>query len=290
NLSLRELYAAHDGYSSDKWDIYLNEYNRLFSEFRNAPIRLLEIGIQNGGSLELWSKFFQSTKIIVGCDIDEKCHKINYPDNHIKLVIGNINDPQTLTSINNHSEYFDIIIDDGSHTSGDIINSFLRLFPKLNLNGLYIIEDLHCSYWSDFEGGLFHPSSSINFLKSLVDILNFEHWGLPLSRISLLNRFNIPCSTDNEDILSEIHSIEFINSMCIIRKQADRCNRLGVRHVAGNKQPVSVNKHADNTFIKPQAQSLSPPPPYTNTEDYINSMLDRISVLEQMLESYHMNK
>ena len=40
----------------DKWDHYLQIYDRLLSPYRNTPlsIRLLEIGVFDGGSLELW--------------------------------------------------------------------------------------------------------------------------------------------------------------------------------------------------------------------------------------------
>ncbi len=39
---------------------------------------------------------------------------------------------------------FDIIIDDGSHMNRDVIKSFELLFPLLNDNGIYIVEDTIC--------------------------------------------------------------------------------------------------------------------------------------------------
>ena len=36
----------------------------------------------------------------------------------------------------------------------DILNSFEYLYPKLKIGGLYVIEDLHTSYWPKFGGGL----------------------------------------------------------------------------------------------------------------------------------------
>ena len=56
-----------------------------------------------------------------------------------------------------HSPNFDLIIDDGSHTSGDIVKSFARYFRHLSHGGIFVAEDLHCSYWSNFEGGLYYP-------------------------------------------------------------------------------------------------------------------------------------
>lgn len=47
--SLAELYNEHEGKVSDKWALYLREYDRLFLPYRESSISLLEIGTQNGG-------------------------------------------------------------------------------------------------------------------------------------------------------------------------------------------------------------------------------------------------
>ncbi|MBS7436567.1 class I SAM-dependent methyltransferase [Pseudomonas syringae] len=252
--SLMDIYAGHEGYVSDKWDIYLNTYDRLFKNLETSAVSLLEIGIQNGGSLEIWSKLFSHFKIIVGCDINPDCAQLNYESEKIKLLIGNINDSNIQRQLDAISNEFDIIIDDGSHTSSDIITSFFLLFPKLNTGGIYIIEDLHCSYWQSFEGGLFNKSSSMNFLKSLTDIINYEHWGVPINKSQLLAEFNIPADVDTEGLLSEIHSIEFINSMCIVTKNQPQNNVLGVRHVVGSQELVAKNKFANGGFLVPEPQ------------------------------------
>ncbi|MFZ4216033.1 hypothetical protein ACOZB2_32335, partial [Pantoea endophytica] len=53
---LKQLYQQHEGKSSDKWDIYLDVYDELFFDRRSNVSSFLEIGVQNGGSLEIWSK------------------------------------------------------------------------------------------------------------------------------------------------------------------------------------------------------------------------------------------
>ena len=67
--SLRDLYSTHSGKVSDKWSTYLDEYERIFSEYRDKPVRLLEIGVQNGGSLEIWRQYFPNAELILGCVI-----------------------------------------------------------------------------------------------------------------------------------------------------------------------------------------------------------------------------
>ena len=68
--SLLQLYEEHQGKVSDKWNLYLSEYDRLFSSYRDQPIRLLEIGVQNGGSLDIWPRYFINGEKFVGCDFD----------------------------------------------------------------------------------------------------------------------------------------------------------------------------------------------------------------------------
>lgn len=43
---------------------------------------------------------------------------------------------------------FDIIIDDGSHKTSEQIKSFEILSKQLNKGGLYVIEDLHTSFFN----------------------------------------------------------------------------------------------------------------------------------------------
>lgn len=237
--NLRQLYELHQGKVSDKWSIYLSEYDRIFSLHREKAVRLLEIGIQNGGSLEIWSEFFPRASKIIGCDINLDCAKLSYADPNISVIVGDANTDDVERRVVAISPEFDLIIDDGSHTSGDIIRSFARYFPRLVDGGIFVAEDLHCSYWADFDGGLFHPASSIAFFKRLADIVSHEHWGVPAKRKDVLASFMRKYEFEiDEEMLSHIHSIEFVNSICVVRKAAPSQNELGVRFIAGTDESV----------------------------------------------------
>lgn len=232
--TLRSIFTEHDGKVSDKWSLYLDEYNRLFEVYRDQPVRLLEIGIQNGGSLEIWSKFFSNAEKIVGCDNNPDCAQLLYDDPKIVVVVADANTDEAEQHVLENSSYFDLVIDDGSHHSSDVVRSFLRYFSHLSNGGLYVAEDLHCSYWQEFGGGLYHPYSSMAFFKQLVDIVNHEHWGLAKTRCELLKNFNSKYNGALDEIaLAHIHSIEFINSMCVIRKAQLIDNALGGRLIVG---------------------------------------------------------
>ena len=72
------MFIEHEDYASDKWEHYLPIYEVVFSRSTalGQPIRLLEIGVQNGGSLQVWSKYLPEGSTIVGIDIDPACVRL----------------------------------------------------------------------------------------------------------------------------------------------------------------------------------------------------------------------
>ena len=128
--TLRELYEAHPGKASDKWNLYMEIYEELFARLRGRAIDLLEIGVQNGGSLELWGKYFECARNLVGCDIDARCAGLSFDDPRIRVVVGDAGAEGTAQRILSAEGGFDVIIDDGSHRSGDIIRCFGRYFLR----------------------------------------------------------------------------------------------------------------------------------------------------------------
>jgi O-antigen biosynthesis protein len=61
--SLADLVASAR-YATDKTPGYLALYDELFAPFRNRDIRLLELGVKQGGSLELWRDYFPQGLIV----------------------------------------------------------------------------------------------------------------------------------------------------------------------------------------------------------------------------------
>jgi hypothetical protein len=248
--TLDELYISHAGKLSDKWSLYLDEYNRLLAPYRDKAVRLLELGIQNGGSLEIWDQFFPNAEKIVGCDVNPNCADLKYDSARIAVVVADSNTKEAQQEILSHCPRFDIIIDDGSHRPGDIIRFFGQYFQYLDESGLYLVEDLHCSYWKEFAGGLFHPHSSMNFFKRLADVINHEHWAVERTRLELLHGFARRYGvTFGEQLLASIHSVKFLNSLCVIDKQEPVKNTLGLRVVAGTTETVTFGWREHNAEV-----------------------------------------
>ncbi len=238
---LLSLYMTHTGKVADRWLAYLEQYDLLFAGWRDKPVRLLEIGVQNGGSLEIWGRYFSKASILIGCDIDPLCGNLTFDDSRIRVVIGDASSDDIERRLTSYSPTWDIVIDDGSHHSRHIVDSFFRFFPRISAGGMFVAEDLHCSYWREFDGGLLDPLSPIALFKRLADIVNFEHWGIPTSRTEYLadfaKHYGFPLS---EEALAQVHAVEFVNSQCIVFKRKASDNNLGQRLVVGAIEQVSA--------------------------------------------------
>lgn len=139
---------------------FITAYEKHFAGIK--PKRVLEIGVQGGGSLKIWEKMFPEAEI-VGVDILEDCKK--YESGNIKVFIGDQHDVKFLETLGE----FDIIIDDGGHTMTQQQVSLKTLMNQLSDKGIYVIEDLHTSYWEQFQD---IQHTTIDEIKELVDDLH----------------------------------------------------------------------------------------------------------------------
>lgn len=156
-----------------KWKHYFDVYEKYFRYYRDEPVTMLEIGLYQCGSLDMWRDYFHRDSKIIGFDIDATC-KFK-ASNNVEVYIGDQNNEQFCKSLAKKYEGFDIIIDDGSHINEHQINSFTWLWPYVKENGLYMIEDVHTSYWKEFRGGYKDSKSCVEFAKGLIDNLNAYH-------------------------------------------------------------------------------------------------------------------
>lgn len=281
--TLSTLFHRDTGKPAAKWQGYLQHYDRHLARRKDQPLRILEIGVQAGGSLEVWAQYFKKATHIIGCDIDPACGALLYDDSRIKVLIGDINTPETLQSLSALTDTLDVVIDDGSHHSSDIIRSFVRLFPRLSEGGTYLIEDLHCSYWESYGGGLYDPFSAIAFFKKIVDLVNRPVWGVNIEAKDFLAEFGAmlgDSSTENAAseidwrFLEDIHAIEFVNSICVIHKRAATHNVLGPLVLSGAQVRGSNEDRTHASSHQYVAAEMSVP-------DQSSNILSRLPTLER---------
>jgi cephalosporin hydroxylase len=170
---LREYFRNNDKQRIHKWTHYFDIYHRHFRRFRGKPVVVLEFGVRYGGSLQMWREYFGPKAWIYGVDIDPRCAQL---DGHrTKVFIGDQEDREFLRSVVAETGPIDVVIDDGGHTMGQQIATFEEVYPHLTKNGVFLVEDVHTSYWKKFGGGYRREGTFVEYAKGLVDQLNAWH-------------------------------------------------------------------------------------------------------------------
>lgn len=146
---------------------YTPIYDALLSPYRAKAPRILEIGVKEGLSLNMWSRYFGNATIL-GVDINPKCKELV---GDFFVEIGDQSDVSFLRAIGRNYGPFDIIVDDGSHVSTDQILSLLALWPFLNKGGYYCVEDTHTSFMHRYTKGAGVNGTFIDFVKAATDSL-----------------------------------------------------------------------------------------------------------------------
>jgi SAM-dependent methyltransferase len=160
NLPLMEII---DNSRTDKNTIhsYLETYEKLLRPKKNSAKNILEIGVQDGGSIKLWFDYFKNATIY-GIDTRKIKDMWNELKNKPRIKLGCFDAysqdffNKSLLSLNIK---FDILIDDGPHTLASMkffINNYLKL---LSDDGIFIIEDIQ----------------SIEWVKELINIIPIEY-------------------------------------------------------------------------------------------------------------------
>lgn len=164
---LTEYFLANDGRQIHKWMHYFDIYHRHFQQYRDKPVTIVEFGVKHGGSLQMWKSYFGPRARIVGVDINPKCANLEEPQ--IEIVIGDQDDRQFLRSLADKVGDIDVLIEDGGHMMTQQIATFEELWPNVVDGGVFLMEDLHTSYWSHFGGGLRREGTFIEYAKKLID-------------------------------------------------------------------------------------------------------------------------
>ena len=114
-MKISQLQATDPAlYGTDKFTThsYNDFYDALFDGKRSEPLDIMEIGVNDGGSVRLWHDYLENAKIL-GLDINPICPESpEYPRLAIKIM--NAYNPRE------EPEFawwcsFDVVVEDGSH-------------------------------------------------------------------------------------------------------------------------------------------------------------------------------
>lgn len=160
---------------------YTQHYERHLQHLKREEFTLLEIGIggyknkrKGGESLRMWKWYFPRAQI-VGLDLEDKTW---VEAGRIKAYVGSQDDPELLQRIVDEQGPIKVVIDDGSHRPEHVRETFRILFPLIEDDGIYIIEDTQTSYWPEFGGAedRLAPGTTMELVKDLIDGLHFEEY------------------------------------------------------------------------------------------------------------------
>lgn len=197
-----------------KWVHYLPVYESVID--RTRPIRMLEIGVFHGGSLRMWREYLHPQSVIVGIDIDPNCKQFDDPDNNVHVRIGGQQDATFLDEVNSEFGPFDVILDDGSHMTSHMVESFRCLFAAaLKDPGVYIAEDVHSNFWKSYRDS---AMSFVDFVAVLVDAMHAHYpdaageQDFRANHPDRLQKVSVPWITP------QMGSIEIHDSIVVVRK------------------------------------------------------------------------
>jgi hypothetical protein len=155
-----------DKYQTDKTlhHGYHYFYPRFLEPLRNETFNMLEIGLgsfqdNTGNSPKLWKEYFPNANVFV-MDINYE-----YKDEFGTIIRGDQSNIKDITKVANIVERAKFIIDDGSHHPEHQLLTFTHLFEYLlEPGGVYIIEDIECSYWKSTEDIYGYKTGYLNII------------------------------------------------------------------------------------------------------------------------------
>ena len=206
-MDLDQLAIQYGTDKSSNCHDYCRTYQDYFQSRRSDNLKILELGVQSGISLQMWADYFPNSHIY-GVDIVP----VELSHDRITVLQGDSSDRIFLSELSKTG--FDIIIDDASHINSHQIIAFDVLFTTMSPGGIYVVEDLHTSYhpleiWRDIPG-----QTALDYFKNLVDEVNFKDQDTQ----GIGNYKMVPGFETSSELRKAIRSIHFYKSIAFILK------------------------------------------------------------------------
>lgn len=169
---------------------YLDNFERHFGHLRHEPIKILELGVFHGGSLQMWHEYFPKG-LVVG--LDRKPNPLEPMPERIRFYRGSQEDDALLDTIADECapDGFDIVIDDASHIGTLSRASFRNLFSRhLKSSGIYVVEDWGTGYWDSWPDGQAYRAG--NQQQHPTSVEKFSPLKRLIKRISWARRTSVP--------------------------------------------------------------------------------------------------
>jgi len=269
---LKTYFDNNAGRIIHKWVHYFDIYERHFSRFRNRPAVILEFGVSYGGSLQMWRSYFGERAMIYGVDINPGCAELDSDEAHV--IIGDQEDRNFLRSLVADIGPIDVVIDDGGHTMSQQITTFEEIYPHVKTNGVFLIEDLHTSYWPGYGGGVGQPGTFMEYAKRLTDQLNAWH-------VHDDPRVQVDEFTRTTASMHFYDSVIVFEKDCVKQPHAEKTGTKTVPTTGGKATVRDVRQPNEGTTA---VADVKQPPPEDQVAETVPDRPRRINTLVEQLD------
>jgi len=140
--TFQSFYASHTtGRGMWKWNNALDAYQRHLGPLAGRQLAMAEVGVQSGGSIEMWKAVLGPNMHYFGIDINNACTQ--FADANTTIMIGDQTDMGMWDSFySTVVTELDLLIDDGGHTPEQMGMTFWRAFEHINPGGFIVTEDI----------------------------------------------------------------------------------------------------------------------------------------------------
>ena len=193
---------------------YTELYERLFFQWKNDPIKIFEIGIADGGSLEMWQAYFPKARIFAVDILD----KSGFNNARVTTFVADqARRDQLQAAIDTAGGDIDVLIDDGGHTMEQQQVSLGFLFRHVRPGGYYIIEDVHTSLpalWKGYGVARDGANTTLRMLE------NFMRSSSPAIRSRYMRDSEMTYLTENIESVIISHRPKSRSILCVLKKKA----------------------------------------------------------------------
>jgi len=221
--------------ASSKHDSYFFAYDRIFERYQRPSDRkltLVEVGVQNGGSLHWWRKILGEEARIIGIDLNPEVKVLEKEG--FEIYIGSQSDVNFWERFFAEVGSVDILVDDGGHTDFQQLVTFFSSIDYIRDGGLLITEDVHTSYMPMFG----NPSnfSFVSFAKLVVDAV--------MSRSSM-----VQCLV-GKIIAHQVWNVDFYESIVVFNIDRRKCILSQPIIAEGESFTSAEYRYEDNSISK----------------------------------------
>lgn len=158
-MEYRARWLEHAGLMSRHYEVVLHAFDR---EIPHRAIRLLDVGIENGGSLEIWQEILPDGSEVLGIDENPACSGLGLP-----VMIGDVTDAGWVREALK-GRWFDVVID-----STGTMTPFL--WPYLVKGGRMLFEDYAPKQMSDLVSAVAQGQQSWLPTEEILKVSVYPH-------------------------------------------------------------------------------------------------------------------